>query len=323
MKKMSMKSIFAVFLCCLFFYSAMFDLFQPLPLEEHKRPVGNTGSVHARELTVVLNTFKRPPQMLDDAVEYYAQCDLVKHVKIVWSEQALPPARLTAKYAKWKMPMVAFERHDSDSLNNRFKPLQTEHTDAIFAVDDDMRVPCQDLDTAFEVWQHSPMSLVGFMPRVHLRKNGLLEYRCWWRVWWHGVYSIILTKAAIYNHAFHALYITKMPKEILEFIDLGRNCEDIAMQFLIANETRLPPIYVKGHLQDLGVLGGISTSRNIAKAAHMDGRSACLNKMEEVYHGVPLLSSRIIVDSANNGWANAPSSWWEFISSDLWAGFWT
>ena len=114
-----------------------------------------------------------------------------------------------------------------------------------------------------------------------------------------------------------------MPQEIRDLVDKGRNCEDIAMQFLIANETRLPPVYVKGHLQDLGVLGGISTSRNIAKAAHMDGRSFCLNALSGIYGKVPLISSRIIVDSANNGWVNAPSSWWEFISSDLWAGFWT
>lgn len=297
--------------------------FNPSPLDEHKRPVGKTGSIHAREVTVVMNTFKRPPEMLDDAVEYYSQCDLVKYIKIIWSEPQDPPVRLSKKYATWKMPLVDFEKHDSDSLNNRFKPLQTEHTDAIFAVDDDMRVPCNDLDTAFEVWQHSPYSLVGFMPRVHLRKNGLLEYRCWWRVWWHGVYSIILTKAAFINKSFLDLYTNKMPQEIRDLIDRERNCEDIAMQFLIANETRLPPVYVKGHLQDLGVLSGISTSRNIAKAAHMDGRSFCLNALSEVYHGVPLISSRIIVDSANNGWVNAPSSWWEFISSDLWAGFWT
>ena len=39
-----------------------------------------------------------------------------------------------------------------------------------------------------------------------------------------------------------------MPAAIRELVDDERNCEDIAMQFLIANVTSLPPIYVKGHL---------------------------------------------------------------------------
>lgn len=113
-----------------------------------------------------------------------------------------------------------------------------------------------------------------------------------------------------------------MPQSIRDLVDREKNCEDLAMQFLIANMTGLPPVYVKGHLSDLGVFSGISTSKGIAAAGHMDARSQCLNDLEKEYGGVvPLIPSRIIVDNANNWWVNAPSSWWEFISSDLWAGF--
>ena len=297
----------------------------PVPLDEHKRALNaHSGGRVARELTVMINTFRRPPQVVDDAIEYYAQCDVVRYIYIIWSEDSDPPPRLTAKYKRWKVPEVGFQKQASSSLNNRFRPLvDVAHSEGIFAVDDDMRVPCSDLDTAYDVWQGSRDSLVGFMPRVHLRKaNGLLEYRCWWRVWWHGVYSIILTKAAIFNHKFLDVYTNTMPQEIRDMVDEKKNCEDIAMQFLIANVTGLPPVYVKGHLSDLGVFSGISTEKSIAQASHMDARSTCLNDLEMSYGGSnPLISSRIIVDNANNWWVNAPSSWWEFISSDLWAGF--
>ncbi len=214
---------------------------------------------------------------------------------------------------------MVFNVQEKDSLNNRFRPLQGPHFDAILSVDDDMRIPCADLNLAYEVWRGSPRSLVGFMPRVHLRQsNGKLVYRCWWRVWWHGLYSIILTKAAIMHHDFFALYTNQMPQAVRDLVDRERNCEDIAMQFLIANATTLPPIYVKGHLDDKGALNGISTSQDVASAQHMSARSDCLNELETIFQGVPLVTSHIVVDAASNGWTNVPSTWFEFFSSDLW-----
>jgi glucuronyl/N-acetylglucosaminyl transferase EXT2 len=45
----------------------------------------------------------------------------------------------------------------------------------------------------------------------------------------------------------------------------NKNCEDIAMQFMVSNLTGLPPIWVQGSYSDSGVLdfkGGISTGAN-------------------------------------------------------------
>jgi hypothetical protein len=66
------------------------------------------------------------------------------------------------------------------------------------------------------------------------------------------------------------------------------------------------------------VLGGISTHQNIIKAGHMQDRSRCLNDLEKIYNGVPLVASKMIVDSAGNGWTNVPSTMYEYLSSDLW-----
>ena len=209
-----------------------------------------------------------------------------------------------------------------DSLNNRFSPLTGSHSDAIFSVDDDMRVPCEELLLAYQVWRGSPRSLIGFMPRIHLRSQGKLVYRCWWRVWWSGTYSIILTKAAMLHHDYFKKYFQEMPQSIRDLVDRSRNCEDLAMQFLISNSTSLPPIYVKGHLQDLGVLNGLSTNQNVVSAGHMDARSQCLNDLEAIYRRNPLVKSQIVVDSGLAGlWVNEPSTWYEYLSSDLWNFF--
>lgn len=270
------------------------------------------------KFTIVMNTFKRHA-MLEDAIDYYKSCVSIANIHITWSEPSRPPKRLADKYAGWTQPRIIFDEYAVDSLNNRYVPLKEHYTAGIFAVDDDIRVPCADLSLAFEVWRSNQRSIVGFMPRVHVIKNNRLAYRCWWTVWMHGAYSIVLTKAAFLHHDYFQLYTETMPAGVHAFIDTGRNCEDIAMQYLVSNVTSLPPVYVKGHLSDLGVLGGISTSRNIAAAAHMDARSNCLNRLSGFFGGTPLVYSNYIVDYASNGWFNAPSTWGEYISSDLWS----
>jgi len=201
-------------------------------------------------------------------------------------------------------------------------PLKSVHSNAILNVDDDMKIPCSDLALAYQVWKTASRTIVGFMPRIHIRgSDNKYIYRCWWRVWWQGAYSIILTKAAFIHHDYFHYYTRTMSSKIHDLIDKNRNCEDIAMQFLISNIINLPPIYVKGHLEDAGVLGGISTKTNVVTASHMDARSQCINDLIHIYGKNPLIESNFIVDNAANGFTNSPSTWFEYISSDLWNWF--
>jgi hypothetical protein len=242
-------------------------------------------------------------------------------VYVIWSESTELPADVVTRYSQNKYNKVKFLPQPTKSLNNRFRPLDEAlpRTDAIFSTDDDMRVDCQDLERAYSVWRGSSRSLIGFMPRVHVRgSDGGLVYRCWFKVWWLGKYSIILTKVAMFHHDYMRMYTSSMPQSVRDLVDKERNCEDIAMQFLISNATHLPPIYIKGHLSDLGAFGGISTAKNGFLAAHMDKRSDCLNNLVTVYGKNPLVFSHIIVDAASNQFGNMPSTWQDFISSDLW-----
>jgi hypothetical protein len=222
-------------------------------------------------------------------------------------------------YDHFSSSQVSFIAHEVDSLNNRFMPLgYLPHRDAIFTVDDDIRVPCHELGLGFETWRSRPDSIVGYIPRIHVRgSSGALDYRCWWNVWWYGAYSIILTKAAFVHHKYLDLYSNHMPVAIREYVDKHKNCEDIAMQFLVSNATNLPPVYIKGHLANQGIFG-ISTIRNVVTGPYMDVRANCLNDFVKIYGRNPLVKSHIIIDDAANGWTNVPSTWWEYISSDLW-----
>lgn len=126
---------------------------------------GGHGGVRER-FTVMINTYKRH-DIAKDAVQHYANCDRVHSIRVVWSENSSVPQECCDKDWFSGKKRVYYDKYETTSLNNRFVPPEGLSTDAVFAVDDDIRVPCSDLDFAYEVWRVADGSLVGFMPRIH------------------------------------------------------------------------------------------------------------------------------------------------------------
>lgn len=56
---------------------------------------------------------------------------------------------------------------------------------------------------------------------------------------------MVLTGAAFYHKYWNYVYTTQMPTAIKDWVDEHMNCEDIAMNFLVANITNKPPIKVR------------------------------------------------------------------------------
>ncbi len=304
------------------------------------RDVPRDGGVGAPEggargrFTVVLNTYRRPDR-LKKAIGHYARCEGVDAVRVVWSESGNPPRG-------WEVPggaKLIYDVHEKNSINNRFVPLKGVRTDAVFNVDDDMIVDCRSVLFAFETWRMSSETLVGFNPRLHTTPLNYLEkaplsqrslrfepkhswtgaekpcqyrYRHYWYVWWHGAYSMVLTKAAFCHHKYFEMYANNLPKAVWDFVHENKNCEDIAMQFLISNATGLPPVWVRGHYRDSGVLdfsGGISTG-----TGHRMKRDECLTFFAEAYGRMPLVLGRAHVEPVED-WTPIrwPAAIWEWI----------
>ena len=49
--------------------------------------------------------------------------------------------------------------------------------------------------------------------------------------------SMVLTGAAFYHKYYHYLFTSSLPGKMKEWVDEHMNCEDIAMNYLIANVT--------------------------------------------------------------------------------------
>uniref|UniRef100_A0A7S2W219 Glycosyl transferase 64 domain-containing protein n=1 Tax=Rhizochromulina marina TaxID=1034831 RepID=A0A7S2W219_9STRA len=181
----------------------------------------------ASKYTVRINTFRRN-DLLKKVVEQYATCPKIHSIQVIWSDLAAAPPPMSFfdlpnsydqpssyKSASASTPMIEFEIHTVDSLNNRFRPILDIATKAVFSVDDDLHIPCGLLDFTHQVWRAAPHTMVGFMPRMHgydtLSRR--FTYHDWWYVWRHGLYSMVLTKACFLHRDFLYAYaaVTKRP----------------------------------------------------------------------------------------------------------------
>ncbi|CAA7389879.1 unnamed protein product [Spirodela intermedia] len=273
----------------------------------HHFPVD--GQPQARRgYTILINTFKRN-DLLKQSVEHFASCSRVDSIHIIWSEADPPSDFLLACLRRvahrnsrdGRIVEIEFDLNAEDSLNNRFKDIPELKTDAVLSVDDDVLFPCASVDFAFGVWQSAPAAMVGFVPRMHWlyrTSDGeeYYKYGGWWTVWWTGTYSMVLTKAAFFHRKYLGLYTNHMPAAIRDYVTKNRNCEDIAMSFLVANETASPPVWVKGAIREVGS-SGISSL-----GSHNERRSQCVKDFAALYGRMPLVATTVKAIDGRRSW---------------------
>lgn len=309
----------------------------------HSFGIGSAGSpphgANTDTYAVVINTYKRP-QMLREAVLHYVdRCGKqygIGQVFVLWAEQGTEPPDLgfffgdsvPSETLLRNRPSLQFLKSPKDSLNSRFLPIPDLVSDALFMVDDDLKVSCTSLHQGYLAWRSFPDSLVGYYPRLGRPASSMaahdidtMTYHNWPEVFFHQRFNLILTKASFLNRKYLDLYSSSShPSEIKEYIDARMNCEDIAMGMLVANHTRSrvgnpsPPIYVEGMIVDAGLFGGISTG-----GGHMGKRSECLTDLTRIYTrldwGVPLAEE---VPLKKYAWLHhSPGFWWQYRPSNF------
>ena len=107
---------------------------------------------------------------------------------------------------------------------------------------------------------------------------------------------MVLTGAAFYHKYWHYLF-TKEAKEIKKWLDQRMNCEDIAMNFLIANATGKAPIKVtprKKFKCSTPQCNNVDMLSNYQ--SHLTERSECVNFLVEKYGYMPLKKAEFRAD---------------------------
>ena len=253
-----------------------------------------------KKMTVYIDASAQTPlYTLKSLAKYYASCKIVQYVHV-----AVDDNRKDLKENDLSSGDTTIFLKKKNAV--AFAPLQSNYTDAIYSTSTDLKVSCSDLNLAYEIWAGNKQNMVGFLPRLFLRGNNGLSYSRKLRSFSSLRYNVIASRAAIFNHKYFKKFQEAMRNPSLATLRVSE-CQDILIQFLVAMESKLSPVFVKGHLKFL---------RDYDKGSYLIEHDQCFNKLVDIYGINPLTESQLVVDYASRLYQ--PSTLWEFISSDLW-----
>lgn len=248
------------------------------------------GGNHPREqFTIVILTYEREQVLMSSISRLYGLPYLNK-VVVVWNSPKPPAEEL--RWPDIGVPVVVVKAA-RNSLNNRFLPYDVIETEAILSVDDDAHLRHDEIMFGFRVWREHRDRIVGFPGRFHAWdlnfNNGFLynsNYSC--------ELSMVLTGAAFVHKYYAWLYWRWLPQAVRDKVDELMNCEDIAMNFLVAHLTRKPPVKVTSRwtFRCPGCPVTLSSDET-----HFNERHKCINFFSQVFGYTPLLNTQYRADS--------------------------
>ncbi|GMR39982.1 hypothetical protein PMAYCL1PPCAC_10177, partial [Pristionchus mayeri] len=214
----------------------------------------------AEQFTVMILTYDRDEDV-KLIIEKLRDCPYLNKVIIIWNNLIRMP---NGTWPQIHVP-VEFVLSERNNLNSRFLPYDNIETEAVVSIDDDMDLGQPEL-------MH------------HRFKDGSGSYGL------SGTceHSMILTSFAFLHKEFLFEYTYNQHPAILEFVEKHRNCEDIAMNFLVSHLTRKPPLkVVKKTDVTNGAKPGLSKRGN-----HYLERNECIQMFTAIYGYNPLLISQ-------------------------------
>ncbi|KAE9420049.1 hypothetical protein Angca_005660 [Angiostrongylus cantonensis] len=243
------------------------------------------GNRVREQFTVVLLTYNRD-SVLSASLERLHRLPYLNKVIVIWNNVAREPL---GAWPRLHVP-VEFIKVSNNSLNNRFVPWDRIRTEAILSLDDDIDLKQHEIVFAFRVWRENRHRIVGFPARHHARYGDQMYYNsnhtC--------QLSIVLTGAAFLHKSYLHAYTHQMPEAIRRHVDEVTNCEDIAMNFLVAHITREAPIKTTSKW----TLKCPTCSEMLSQdESHFTERHDCIRFFTKVYGYNPLKFSQFRADS--------------------------
>ncbi|OQR71227.1 hypothetical protein BIW11_01534, partial [Tropilaelaps mercedesae] len=243
-----------------------------------------------RGFSAVILTYNRPESLRKLVSLLQGVPSLVKII-VVWNNPDLDPPSPLSKSTK----PVAIVRSRENKLTNRFYPYKEIETEAVLSLDDDILMLTPDeLEFGFQVWCENSNKIVGFPSRLHVWDNQTKRWR--YESEWLNDISMVLTGAAFY-HVEYGRHFFKMPKYLRDYVDSKFNCEDILMNFLVANLTSgAPPVKVAPRKKFKPDTPPTAANSLSASLDHMQARSECINEFVKAFSGMPLSISQCRAD---------------------------
>ena len=260
------------------------------PIISKSKPPAEDG------FTAVILTYDRL-ESLYQVIKSVAETPSLAKILVVWNNQQKAPP----DYAD--LPAVAKNitiiRTSANLLTNRFHPFPEIQTEAVLSMDDDIVMLTSDeLEFAYQVFREFPDRIVGFPSRTHVWNNATRQWK--YESEWTNDVSMVLTGASFYHKYWHYLFTANpspVGQEIKSWLDSRLNCEDIAMNFLVANATGKAPIKVtprKKFKCSTPQCDNVDMLSNYQ--SHLTERSECVNFLAEKYGYMPLRTAEFRAD---------------------------
>ncbi|XP_037942690.1 exostosin-2 [Teleopsis dalmanni] len=241
--------------------------------------------------TAVILTYDRV-ESLYALIQKLTLVPSLQSMLVIWNNQQKLPPHLSS-FPSITKPLKVIQTK-ANKLSNRFYPYDEINTEAVLTIDDDIiMLTADELDFGFEVWREFPDRIVGFPSRKHVWDNSTLRWH--YESEWTNQISMVLTGAAFHHKYWSNIYTYSMPNEIKTWVDDHMNCEDIAMNFLVANITNKPPIKVTPR-KKFKCPECTNTEMLSADLNHMRERSACIDHFARIYGRMPLRSVEFRAD---------------------------
>ncbi|MBN3317360.1 EXTL2 protein, partial [Atractosteus spatula] len=250
--------------------------------------------------TIIMQTYNRTDLLLK-LLNHYQAVPHLHRIIIVWNSVGEKvPQELWDSLGPHPVPVV-FKEQAVNLMRNRLQRFPEQETEAVLMLDDDTLISAPDISFAFSVWKQFPNQIVGFVPRKHvLTPSGVYSYGSFElqdpEAGSGDRYSMVLVGAAFFHQSYLNAF-QRQPAEVLRLIDETQNCDDIAMNFVVSQLIQKPagvfvkPVDVRNLERDAssGYLGMWH------RAEHLLQRSFCLNRLVQIYSGMPLRYSNLMI----------------------------
>ncbi|XP_047317097.1 glycosyltransferase family protein 64 C3 isoform X2 [Impatiens glandulifera] len=238
----------------LLLFTIITNLFLPIVLVFSLRSIPSSDTCNHKLLpdprtlrpdqtTVLINGYSesRIP-LLRSIVAAYSSSSSIASIIVLWGNPSTSSKTLSnlsnnlTSISYGTTLQISLILQSSDSLNSRFLPRPQIQTRSVIICDDDIEIDSESVEFAFQVWTQNQNRLIGFFARSH-------EIDILGRTWIYTVhpekYSIILTKFMIMKTDYLYKYSCEGGNEMGEarrLVEKMRNCEDILMNFVAAEE---------------------------------------------------------------------------------------
>ncbi|KAM3605058.1 uncharacterized protein V6R79_019903 [Siganus canaliculatus] len=269
-----------------------------------------TNTEEKLRFTIIIQTYNRTDVLLR-LLNHYQAVPHVERIIIVWNnvgEQT--PLKLWDSLGPHPVPVI-FKEQTSNKMRNRLQPFAEIDTDGVLMLDDDTMVSVPDISFAFSVWRQFPDQIVGFVPRKHVSTpGGVYSYGSFElqdsETARGDKYSMVLIGAAFF-HRRYLQHFQDQPPDVHALVDETQNCDDIAMNYVVALHLRKWSKSTGSNIKPSGVFVKPVDLRNLEKDArsgyqgmwhrpeHLLQRSYCLNRLTQIYGFMPLCFSDLMV----------------------------